>query len=400
MNFKIGFWNYVNLGTLPNDKAVSDWKELGMTLPMTFTYDPTLHKKEDMLALLDECHKAGMQVIVCDRRTNFRTLLKTQDRASFEQGVKDAAKDFGNHPAVFGFEVGDEPSTYQNGWEVAVDVYKMVAAAAPHLTPFINMYPLWAGEQSFYDAMGVHTTDYCAKNSDFMKRTGAKLISYDCYSQCSFFEKEQKYYEKQEGIELYFKNLNIFRQAAEENGGAYFNSILSVGHWAYREPTEDDLRWQLSTSIAHGAEGVMWFFLYERKLDGSFRRPPIDLFWNRTPLFDELARQNRIVNEYYLPLLEGYRFDKVWHYLWSYGDTPRFTGNEELTGLFHRINPVPTAISRFVNDEGKTAYVIVNLSQTEPTKINPTFTGEKAKHNGSFWFAPGQMMIFTDERKV
>jgi hypothetical protein len=44
--------------------------------------------------------------------------------------------------------------------------------------------------------------------------------------------------------------------------------------------------------------------------------------------------------------------------------------------------------------------VIVNLSQTEPTKINPTFTGEKAKHNLSLWFAPGQMMVFTDETRV
>lgn len=398
MNFKIGFWNYVPVGTIDTKKAVSDWEELGMSLPMSFSYDASTHKKEDMLSMLDECHKKGMQVIVCDKRTNFRTLLKTQDRAAFEQGIKDAATDFGNHPAVFGFEVGDEPD--KNSWEVALDTYKMVKAAAPHLTPFINMYPLWAGEQSFYDTMGVHTTDYGKKNADFMRRAGANLISYDCYSQCSFFEKDCKDYEKQEGIDLYFQNLNLFRTAAEENDGVFFNSILSVGHWAYREPTENDLRWQLSTSIAHGAQGVMWFFLYERRLDGSFRRPPIDLFWKRTPLFDELARQNRICNEYYLKGLDGYNFDKVWHYLWCYGNTPRFTGNEELTGIFHRVNPVPTAISRFVNSEGKTAYVIVNLSQTEPTKINPTFTGAKAKHNLSLWFAPGQMMVFTDETRV
>ena len=47
MDFKIGFWNYVETGVLDPKKAVQDWKELGMTLPMTFNYNPQRHKKED-----------------------------------------------------------------------------------------------------------------------------------------------------------------------------------------------------------------------------------------------------------------------------------------------------------------------------------------------------------------
>ena len=74
MDFKIGFWNYVETGILDPKKAVKDWKELGMTLPMSFAYDPKKHKKEDMIALLDECHKEGMKVIVCDIRASYRTL--------------------------------------------------------------------------------------------------------------------------------------------------------------------------------------------------------------------------------------------------------------------------------------------------------------------------------------
>ena len=71
----------------------------------------------------------------------------------------------------------------------------------------------------------------------------------------------------------------------------------------------------------------------------------------------------------------------------SLGDTPYFTGTDELPTLKHIINAVPTAVSRFVNDEGKVAYIIVNLSQTEPTKIQPTFTGALAVkgNNAAFW---------------
>ena len=59
-----------------------------------------------------------------------------------------------------------------------------------------------------------------------------------------------------------------------------------------------------------------------------------------------------------------------------------------------------TAVSRFVNDEGKVAYILVNLSQTEPTKIQPNFTGALAKYNEAFWYAPGQMIIFTEEKRM
>ena len=389
MDFKIGFWNYVETGILDPKKAVKDWKELGMTLPMSFAYDPKKHKKEDMIALLDECHKEGMKVIVCDIRASYRTLCKIGVEA-YEKGMREAVADFASHPAVFGFEVGDEPNKEQ--WQSAIDAYKINLKCAPHLTPFINMFPMW-GEDDFELALGVPGEKYADLNADFMQKAGAKLISYDYYGQCAFFEREK-------WLDLYFKNLNIFKEAAERNNGQYFNSVLCVPHWAFREPTEDDIRWQISTSVAHGASGIMWFFIYERTLDGSYRRSPIDLFWNRTPLFDILSRQNRIYNEFYAKILKGYHFDKVWHYLKALGDTEEFVGNSELEGIKHIVNPVPTAVSRFINNEGKVAYILVNLSQTEPTKIQPNFTGTLAKYNEAFWYAPGQMIIFTEEKRM
>jgi hypothetical protein len=342
-----------------------------------------------MIALLDECQKEGMQIIVCDERVTFRTLAKIGMEA-FEKGVQEAMEDFASHPAVFGFEVGDEPD--KTLWQAAIDAYKTHVKYAPHLTPFINMFPMW-GTEDFIDTLGCKREAYTDINAEFMKETGAKLISYDYYGQCGHFE--QDFY-----FDLYFKNLNIFKEAAQRNNGKFFNSILCVPHWAFREPTEDELKWQLSTSIAHGASGAMWFFIYERTLDGSFRRSPIDLFWKRTPMFDALARQNRTFNEFFLKRLEGYEFDKVWHNLTTFGGTERFTGNEELKNIEYIVNPTPASITRFVNKDGKVAYAIVNLSQDKPTKIQPNFTGEMAKWNTAFWYAPGQMTIFTEEGRL
>lgn len=390
-DFKIGFWNYVNFGVLDNKEAVRDWEELGMNLPMSFEFNAEKHDKSQMIELLDECHAKNMQVIVCDARTRFERLIENGEEA-FRKGVCEAVADFASHPAVFGFHVGDEPN--KNQWEAALTAYKIVREAAPHLTPFINMLPNW-DDDDFVDATGFYRENYSAANADFMKRAGADLISYDYYGQLAYFDQE-KYFD------LYFKNLNIFRQAAEKNDGDFFCCPLCCSHWSLREPTEDELRWQISTAIAHGARGLMWFFIYERTLDGSFRYPPIDLFWNRTPMFDKVARENRIFNEFFAKRLAGYRLDKVWHHVKALGGTPHFVGTEELANITYVVNPVPTAVSRFVNEEGKVAYVLVNLSQNQPSKIQPHFTGAlnmKGNNNAS-WFGPGQMCVFTEEGKL
>ena len=340
------------------------------------------------------CEKYNVKLSSDDKnaiKTQIKTLKKSYESTeAFEKGVKEAVDDFASHPAVFGFEVGDEPNKSQ--WQAAIDAYKINLKYAPNLTPFINMFPMW-GEDDFELALGVPGEKYADLNAEFMQKAGANLISYDYYGQCAYFEREK-------WLDLYFKNLSIFNEAAERNQGKYFNSVLCVPHWAFREPTEDDIRWQIATSVAHGASGIVWFFIYERTLDGSYRRSPIDLFWNRTPLFDILSRQNRIYNEFYSKILKDYRFDRAWHYLKTFGGIEDFIGNSELESIKHIVNPVPTAVSRFINKEGKVAYILVNLSQTEPTKIQPNFTGALAKYNDAFWYAPGQMIIFTEEKRM
>ena len=102
--------------------------------------------------------------------------------------------------------------------------------------------------------------------------------------------------------------------------------------------------------------------------------------------------------EYFADCLKDYTFDKVEHYLTTYGGTPAFAGTEELKKITYIINPSPVAVTRFVNKEGKAVYIIVNLNPTEPTKIRAEFEGALSKYNKkAYWFAPGQMTIYTED---
>ena len=225
-------------------------------------------------------------------------------------------------------------------------------------------------------------------------RMGAKIIGYDYYGQCTYNDNiEPEMHE-------YFRTINCFQKAAAKTGCEFINTVLSVGHWNYREPNDHDFRFQISTSIAHGAAGWFYFYIYQTAVHESYRRPIIDMFGKHTPNFDLLAWHNKVAQKYYGEALTGYKFDKVWHAHKAYGGTPEFTGTPELESIEHIVNPEATAITRFVNDEGKVAYGITNLNREKPMKIRPHFTGKLAKYNDyDLWYAPGQIFIFTEEKR-
>ena len=58
---------------------------------------------------------------------------------------------------------------------------------------------------------------------------------------------------------LYFKNLDIVRQQCQKAKLPFIQIILSLPYGSYRNPSEADLRWQVYTSLAYGARGIMYF---------------------------------------------------------------------------------------------------------------------------------------------
>lgn len=385
--YKIGFWNYVDTGVLNAEQAADDWKTLGMNMPMSFDYDPKRHKKEQMLEQLDACEKRGMKMIVCDSRTSFHHYMEVGED-TYRKGVREAAADFASHPAFFGFHVGDEP--YKEQWEAAKRAYIVCREEVPVSMPFINFLPYW-DENNFKDSLGVNNEKYGELLNDFLSETGAKKFGYDYYGQCAYFEKERY-------KEVYFRNLKIFGEAARKNNAELYVSLLSVGHWSLKVPDEDLIRWQLATAVAHGAVGLMWFFIYERRLDSSFRLSPIDLFWERTETFGRLSRQNRTFMEYYADILSKLQFDWVEHFGEQYGGFSEFHPNEEIEEIKPIVNPTPIAIARFKDEENGGTYVLVNLSQEEPSCIDIRCGKDLKANSGRIWFAPGQMIVLPNEK--
>lgn len=385
--YHISFWNYRPTGLIDEVQAVRDWKECGINLPMTFEYDPEIHDKSRMIKLLDECSKHGMKAIVCDSRTRYRTLIEAGEKA-FRKGVKEAMKDFGDHPAVFGFHVGDEPDA--TAWEASITAFRIVQEAKPELTAFLNMFPYWE-EPSFAKVLGCDGTmdGYAEKLIDFVNRSGARIISFDSYGQCAYFQ--QEYYQN-----IHFKCLNIFSRVARETGTTLYVSLLSVGHWGYRVPTQDDFRWQIYSAVAHGVQGIHWFQFYENPWPaGSYRESPVNRHGERTDTYRRLATENRYFMDIFSEKLSKCTFDSVCHYGRPFGEFPMFDGSQELTRIEPVVNTdISLAVTRWIDQDGDPCFTVTSLERELPAKVKIFFDAESPLKGKYFegWLAPGQML--------
>lgn len=386
--YKISFWNYERTGVWDEAQAVRDWKEAGINLAMTFEFNPEREDKARMLRLLDECQKEGLQAIVCDERTTFYALRELGEE-KFREGVQAAVADFGSHPAVYGFHVGDEPDA--DAWEYAKKAFAIVRAAQPALKPFINMNPTWL-TPDFKDAMGTDLEGYKQKLIDFTRETGSEIVSFDCYTQCMYNDVDFNRGE-------FVRNLRFFADVAKATGTELFVSVLSAGHWNYRVPTEDDIRWQINMSVAHGATGIFWFLFYQRFLDENYRGMPITMFGKRTQTYETLAYENSLFMKYFSEKLQHCKVEDISYYHKPYGGYPLFSGEYELKSIDAIVNPSSVCVTRWRSDEGKICYTFVNVETDRPTRIKVVFEGALEAQSRTIWLAPGQL-IYIDEKDM
>ncbi|MBE7078642.1 MAG: hypothetical protein E7380_02130 [Clostridiales bacterium] len=381
-NIQLSFWNYVKTGML-GKTAVKDWKELGMTIAMSFDFDVELHSKKEMIEVLDECAKEGLKLIIRDKRTEFRTYAE-KPAEEFIKGVREAYADFGRHEATFGFFVGDEPAPHEE--EAFIKTLKIVGEEMPELTPFGNSFPYWGGSH-FLMLTGQKTERYDKLVDRMLVEGNAKLLGFDCYSQCI-----EPQFNQQTGIDTWFRNLDKWYEHCKEHDAVCWASALCVGHWAHRVPTEDDIRWQLYTALAHGMRGVVWFHLYQYMLEESYRNAPFyGKNFKRTETFNYLARQQDIFHQYYEEQFNKMELTDVYHTGQIYDLKKSFCTDETIREVNGRFS-YPTIISYYKEFDSEERWVsIVNAHQRNSNEITVHFACGKDR---TFWLAPGEIKLY------
>jgi hypothetical protein len=213
------------------------------------------------------------------------------------------------------------------------------------------------------------------------------LIAYDHYTQCADADSNQE-----AGIDGWYYDLDMYHKATKEQGKFFYVTALCVGHWSYRVPNEDDIRWQISTALAHGARGVLWFHLYNLNGDSSYRNAPFyGNEYKRTETFTYISRQQDLFRQCYMEQFNKMELIDVFHTGHIYDPAKRLCSDEiiqELNGRF----AYDTIVSYFKEfDTDEKWVVITNAHQRFANLIRLQFTcGAKR----DFWLAPGEMKLF------
>lgn len=282
--------------------------------------------------------------------------------------------DFGDHPATFGFHVGDEPDAEAK--LAFFECYRVQKEIAPTLHPFANLLPHFPGIEA---RAGTDTWPHYL--DEYATKSNADLVCYDCYTQMN---------PGMEGWEIYFRNLRLYREAALRNGIPFWNTVLSVGHFRYRCPSLDDIRWQFNTTVASGAHGVMWFFYYMRQPHSNYRLSPVDEFWERTQTYDDLRRVQRTFHKRYGDLFTHLVSTRVTFHPAAFGEGEVFTPN----GIVSRVLPDqedhPILLGEFADLEGRRYVMLVNNSQTENVNVGITFPGDPENIHLTSWNWEGE----------
>ncbi len=199
-----------------------------------------------------------------------------------EKNPEETAKRFKNHPALAGYFLRDEPSREQFP-ELGEWARRIQSVDSIHFC-YLNLFPNYASA----DALGTET--YQQHVNLFIKEVPLQLLSFDHYpiikDETGTIVLREEYYE----------NLEIFADEARKAGKPFWAFALTVAHDPYPIPTMGELRLQVFSNLAYGAQGIQYFTYWtpNRYLDFIFYEGPIDLeTGKRTVVYDRIKEMSR-----------------------------------------------------------------------------------------------------------
>ncbi|HPO14552.1 MAG TPA: beta-galactosidase [Candidatus Hydrogenedentes bacterium] len=155
-------------------------------------------------------------------------------------------------PACWGYMIVDEPNVTQYP-ELRSRVDE-IRAKRPGKLGFINLFPDYAT----YEQLGFAKDESGVTNANayneyvkrFTEQIDPDLICMDHYPVMR---------PDNDGRFYYCRNLSVMRKYSLQKGIPFWNFFNTQVHGTHTDPTEAQLRWQVYTSLAYGAKGVLYF---------------------------------------------------------------------------------------------------------------------------------------------
>jgi hypothetical protein len=225
---------------------------------------------EQNKAILDACGKHGLKYFVFDSRM----LASPPNDPQFAKNLDAIIAEYGDHPALAGYFLVDEPGP--GAFPLLADVNQYLLKKNPEQLPVINLLPIYVDENYIGGSYDHYVEQFCST-------VKPKILCYDHYA---LFEKVER--------DSYFENLEIIRRHALKNGIPFGFIFQCTPHGTYRDPSETDLRWQVNTALAYGCKALLYFtYFTPTDADSNFHNGILDRNGNHTSHFAMAKDINR-----------------------------------------------------------------------------------------------------------
>jgi hypothetical protein len=232
-------------------------------------------------------------------------LLETAMNAAGEAGIKviadiitreghthgtaeitdDAVKRLWNHPALAGWYIGDEPGRAQfpeyadRIADLQAVYYPQARMLADEHFCYANLLPNYAGPK----ALGTPT--YREHVRTFLEEVPVPFLSFDHYP--IRLDKDGNRVVSCE----WYENLEVIADEAKRVGKPFWAFALSAAHVNYPVPTLADLRLQVYSDLAYGAQGIQ-YFTYWHPGYHPYTSAPVDTEGKKTEVYDRVKTMN------------------------------------------------------------------------------------------------------------
>ncbi|MBX3178937.1 MAG: beta-galactosidase [Candidatus Hydrogenedentes bacterium] len=254
--------------------------------------------------------------------------------------------DLADGPAVWGYALRDEP--HARDFPELRERADAVRAARPGKLPYINLFPNYA------DAEQLGTETYEEHVRLFIETVRPEVLSMDNYP---------LFHPGRDTRERYRENLEIFREQSQAAGIPFWNFFNTMPYGPHTDPTEGQLRWQIYTSLAYGARGVL-YFCYYTPAGGEFPKGGaiIQRDGRRTRHYYEAQRINAELKRLG-PVLMQLRSTADVRVDESAGDVPsEKLAGQPITDLTRDTEdpPLDLLVGAFAHDDGRRAVLLNN----------------------------------------
>ena len=321
-------------------------------------------------ATLDLFHKYGVGAIVSDvvpgwwggngAGSGKMHTVNTMDK------YEAAVADFVDHPAIWGIDIGDEPSALD--FPYYGKVFDYVNRAFPNQFPYLNLYPNYASvshNTAEETECQLGTATYEEHIQKYCENVPADYLSYDFYC----FDHNLRTI----GVTKHYENLRVVADACRNTGRSMWIILMVNSHDPNIWMTENNLRFQAYTSMAFGAENITWACYTA----GWWSNQVLDGEGNKTQQYDKLKTVNAEIRTMADEYMKYRRVST--HFV-------GFEGNDDMkqvkqkaisslsTGVFFDVkadNGAPLVVGEMVNRRGDGSVALMICAADDPRETDP-----------------------------